>query len=327
MIIDNYKNIKQKKYSPFLKGKYDVGPGVLPLKIDFNNSDLHEKAFQIDQNIIKHLENKRRCREDNINKYYHTYQENPETIKSIIDFIIYQLTSSYPDYFQLKKDNDNSFFYSALTEETICFNQQYELISNNKYLNLFDALLSQVAEDITVFQLTANSDYLSTGHLCSASSWNPEEKVGKNFFQVHEIVPGMEIYKDNYFNLLKGLINKSPFYRFVWEFNTDKILNHSAINDISVSNPPWIEKPFDPDNPELYIRVERQAVVGFPQNNAFILIVKVFNYDMADLTIEDINGIENTVNSMSAETIDYKRFYQHKEILHYLNSLKEKLIS
>lgn len=316
---------KQKKYTPFVKGKHDTLPGLLPLHLEIKDGDLHNKLFQIDENIEKYILNKKKCREDDIYKYYQVKNEEKETIKTVIEFTINTLLEEYPEYFKLVEKDSLFEFTSNITKETIVFDKNKNLIDNNTYINLFHAIFSQVAEDIAICQIKENNDFLSTIFVCSPSSWSPEEKIGMNFFEAHEFVPGMDGYKKNYHSMVKGIINKCPFYRFVWEVNTDNILNHASKNNISISNPKWIEKPFDINNPEMFVRVERQSTVGFPEHNAFIFLIRVFYYDIKELNLEELNGLESSIKSMSKETLIYKRLYPCEDILEYINFLKKDL--
>lgn len=316
---------KQKKYTPYIKGKHDTLPGLLPLHLEIKDGDLHNKLFQIDENIKKYLNNKKLCREDDISKYYKVKNEDSKTVKDVIKFAINTLLEEYPEYFKLKKDKDIFEFTSNLTNETIIFDNDYNIIEKNTYINLFHAIFSQIPEDIAICQIKEDKDYLSSIFVCSPSSWSPDEKIGMNFFEAHEFVPGMESYKKNYLPMVKGIINKCPFYRFVWELNTDNTLNHASKNNISISNPQWIEKPFDINNPKLYVRVERQSTVGFPENNAFIFLIRVFQYDIKELNFEELTGLENSIKSMSKETLIYKRLYPCEDILKYINFLKKAL--
>ncbi len=74
--------------------------------------------------------------------------------------------------------------------------------------------------------------------------------------------------------LLNSLVNKGPFVRFAWGLATDRYLNHHPIAPEGKNTRFWEGRRFDPDNPELYLRVERQVTHGFPEIDAFMFTIR-----------------------------------------------------
>jgi hypothetical protein len=313
---------KARKYTPYTKGRYDVSAGLFPLKLDFKSTDLENYAFQIDQTIAKYLKNKQDCRQDDISKYYQRFNENEDTVKAVNKFIVQHLSESYPQYFKLISSNGINSLACLLTGQTLIFDNNYELNPGTDYLTLYDALSSQVAEDVVICQLNDDTDWLSTLHLCSPSYWCAEDKVGKNFDEVHLPTPGMEKMRKNYRPMLESVIRKGPFYRFIWEINTDTVLNHAMKDGKSLNPLYWEEKKFDPQNPELYLRVERQVIIGFPEHNAFLFTIHTYHNDINELTSEELILLKQSLLSMPPESVSYKRLAENLSgILGYINIL------
>lgn len=306
-------------YYPYLKGKYNVSPSFNLLKIDTNSVNPDNYFFQLDNNFKKYQDNKKNCRLENIDKYYQELNLPFDSLKIIIDYIITNLTNSYPNQFILKENDNLKTLNCLLTNEKIVFDDKYRLIDNFKYKSLADAIISQIQEDLAICSIDGQKDYLSLIHLCSPSYWSAQEKIGENFSETHQAVPGMEKIRGNYNPLLEAVIKKGPFFRFAWEISPDDILNHhpDKLPDT---------KKFNPELPQLYARVERQCLVGFSQINTFIFTIKTYYKNVLDLTKDQIHFLNKSLLSMPIATLKYKRIENDIEnISSYLKDIENNL--
>ncbi|MDX2304329.1 MAG: DUF3445 domain-containing protein [Microscillaceae bacterium] len=302
---------KAPKYLPFLGGKYTTAPGLRALEKAETNYD--RRVFQIDQTIKSYLENIRACRTENIHKYYHEYQLNPELIKSVNAFIIQEICRDYPDLFQLETVGSEQIFHCKLTGEVLEINTKGNLKNSDIYLSLFDALMSRIPEDMAIVQLESDRDFLSTVHVCAPSHWAPGEKIGKNFDSLHEPVPGMEKLRQNYRAMLQSIVERGAFTRFGWSVATDNRLNHHPLAQNSYGN--QLGSTIDPQNPELFVRVERQNLIGFPAHQAFIFTVRIYFYAVNDLELAEKQALHAALTSMSPESARYKGLTNKMEFL------------
>ncbi len=314
------------KYLPFLKGKYEVSPGLKPLGTDFGRGEADQQLFQIGDDVQSFLKNKQACREENIKKYYCTHRENIQTIQSVNAFIIETLARDYPTFFQIQKAESFSTLHCGLTKEKISFSKDYTLKDGQNYLSLFDALCAQVPEDMAVWQVKENTDWLATLHVCSPNYWSPREKVGKNFSDFHAPVPGLEGLRQRYFPMLQSIVEKGSFVRFSWGLTTDCRLNHHPEPPNGINEDTWQGRKFATQSPKLYVRTERQTLTGLQEDNAVLFTIRTYFTDVASLNVSELQALESAVLSMSAASLVYKGLDKSRsEVLAWLRNLCEEL--
>ena len=294
-----------KKYFPFLSGVYSTAPGLTPTHSGPTDED--RRIFQIDHSYHHYLHNKQQCRIEDIRKYYLTERLQNTTIQTINRHIADRLTQEYPAQFKLK--NNGRQFINLATGESIDFDSDLINLADTSlhYLSLFDALCSQVQEDVAVIQLTSESDYLAAIHLCSPNHWSPAEKIGRPFDTIHRPVPLMESSIANYRKILNSIVVKQyPFTRYAWGIGTDDRLNHHPITPVDQDPEQW-QGRFQPgkDIP-LFLRVERQILIGFPQINAVMFTIRTYFYNIDTLSINEKQKLLEAIQSMPMESLLYK---------------------
>jgi hypothetical protein len=272
-----------KKYLPFMSGVYTTAPGLTPL----SRSADAPKILDIDENYASYLKNKEECREENITKYHCVHEFDRATSDAVVERLTNLVSSDYPGV---------KIF-----------------LEGPKYLSAFDALCSQLQEDVAVVQMKGERDWLTAIHLCSPNHWDPRTKIGKPFNDIHVPVPGIERTVKNYQVMLKMIIDKEPFTRFAWGIATDTQLNHHP------ETPPGKDmgRRIDDENTEFFVRTERQNLIGLKSVNAFIFTIRTYFYKVSDLASEEKKALGAAVNSMSDASLEYKGML----------TLKEKLLS
>lgn len=284
------------KYLPFLNGTYSVAPGLLPIaKQEF---DWDQRIFQLDDQYEGYLDNKASCRQEDIHKYYLEENLSDSTGEAINAFILQQLLKEEPAQFDLSETGQKSVLLNLLTGEIIIwYTESQELISKN-HLSLFDALCCQVQEDLAICQLEGNLDWLAAIHLCAPNHWAAGDKVGKPFDAIHAAVPGMEKTMPHYFKMLQSIVNKGPFTRFAWGISTDTRLNHHPKPAPGNSIADWQGRSID-SAADLFIRTERQNLIGFPTENAFLFTIRTYFYPVAELDGHEKAALWSAVRTMS----------------------------
>ena len=314
----------RQKYLPFLQGKYEVSPGLKPLDTGLGQSMTDQCIFQIGEDVSFFLQNKQACREEGIGKYYHTCREDTQTIQAVNQFIIRTLVQDYPEHFQPTSEEDSWVLRCALTGEVLRFSADYRLHDEGKYYSLFDALGCQVPEDLAVWQVEDGTDWLAALHICAPNYWSPEEKIGRNFYQFHAPVPGLEGLRERYFPMLQTIIRKGSFVRFTWGLTTDRRLNHHPEPPQNVGKTYWQGRSFDLQHPELYVRAERQTLTGLREVNAVLFTIRTYFTDVASLTHEELHALASAIRSMSPASLAYKGLDRRKdEILDWLKGLRK----
>lgn len=291
------------RYLPFLKGIYSTAPGLSAL--DKAELEKDRLVFQIDDQYQEYLSNKREARNEDIHKYYCKERLLENTIVSVNKYMVSQLLKEYPHYFILESVKEEYTFINKLTEKCISWNEDWITAGSMPYLSLFDALCSQVQEDVAICQLDGDKDWVSALHLCAPNHWAASDKVGHTFQSIHEIVPGMEPMMPRYFNMLQSIVQKGPFTRFACGISSDIRLNHHPEAPKGINQNEWEGRAFE-DSANLYVRVERQNLIGFPETNAFLFTIRTFFYKLTSLNDDEGSALLAALESMSPESAAYK---------------------
>lgn len=309
------------RYFPLEKGVYEVAPNLRTFGSDFGNGALEHKIFQFDRAFRLFRQSKLECRAERLSKYYREVEHSPAVAKSIARLIIDRLLTESPELFEYKRASSGSFYLRCkLTRETLYFDTDLRLMRvetesgrvHPPYLNAFDALAMQVQEDLNVLTLDPASgrDWLSAVHVCSPSTWRPEEKVGQSFIGVHSPVPQAEAMLRASRGIVNAMVHKGPYVRFVWGLTTNPQPNHHPDPPVGVSYEQWRGKPLTSvsEGTKPYMWVERQVVWGCPEANASLFTIRFSCIDLAEIKAnpEEKALFKATLLSMSPEVREYK---------------------
>lgn len=281
------------RYAPFETGKYDMSPGLSHFQL--NPHHPRQRLIQLDRQYPHYRANKLHIQAEAPAAHGGTAMFLPETQRQVNQALITQLCVAYPDYFHCASGR----LTCALSGDVLDFSAHYELLPHPRYATLFEALAAQIQEDVAVWQLQGERDWLAALQVCAPNGWAPAEKLGLSFDQVHAPVPGMERQRAHVLPLLKGLIQKPSFVRFIWDLRTCPALNHHP----AVASLP----PFQPENPTLYARVERQILYGLPGCDAVLFMIRTYIYPVDTLSRSDWQGLDQALATMSPEVLAYKR--------------------
>lgn len=191
--------------------------------------------------------------------------------------------------------------YTKEIEETICdfISQQTGCVGN------FDELALQLKEDLVVHRFEKDKDWVCMSHVCFPSNWFPEKQIGKSFFEIHQPVPLMRL--DNSDKLVQAMIHSSPYERSVWTVIFERCIN---------GHPIYPKKDFDSKNPEIFIRWERQVIIGFPQIESALFTIGQNIIEEDDI---DKKALYLSLKNMKTEHIKYKGLEKsYEDLLTYL---------
>ena len=297
-------------YFPPASGKYEVKPGLLPLGTDFGNGAADSLVFQFDAQFAEYRRVKQAARAERLSKYYRTRDFAPEIAGTVCRFIARRLANEHPGLFVLEGHDAELILRCGLTGETLRFDPEMRHVvggdADLPYVDPFDALAAQVQEDLAVVRRVGNKDWACAIHLCFPYRWTVEEKIGLDFVTMHLPVPGMETFRKP--GMVTNMIMFGPFTRFVWELCTDDRLNHHREPPPRIDPESWRDRPFDQQHPRLFLRVEREVLWGFPEQEAALLAVRISFRDGEEIR-KDVKLREPlcaTIESMSPETLRYK---------------------
>lgn len=289
------------RYLPFLSGIYTTAPGL----VSTTRAEGYDALiFQIDELYSLYLDNKRDCRQENIHKYYCEAKLQPETMRSVNQYLVKQLVQEHPKQFKVYYTNRQ--FINTATREEFLWHEDWLNLNGNAYESLFDALCCQVQEDIAVVQLSNDEDWIAAVHLCSPNHWAPGEKIGRPFSTAHAPVPGMEKTLQHYRKMLDSVIHaNTPFTRFAWGIATDTRLNHHPMAPPDKDHSNWQGRTHHKNN-GWFIRTERQNLVGLADVNAFLFTIRTYFYRVDELNQQERNLLLKALQSMSPEALAYK---------------------
>jgi hypothetical protein len=303
----------QNCYFPLQKGRYEVTPGLHVLGTDFGNGPEDTLIFQIDANFSCYREEKITARKERLEKYYCIEALAPTKKSYIARFIMHRLCQEHPTLFRYQLQNNQHCLSCQLTGETLIFDPDFVLLrplpDSNGYVDCLDGLAMQVQEDFALVEITNKGhDRITALHLCFPNHWAAEDKIGQSFLSSHASVPGMAKINQRADLLLNNLLHRGPFVRFAWGVATDNRLNHHPVAPKYANNDQWQGRRFTPTYPELYLRVERQVIQGFPAIDSLLFTIRTYFYDIATLkqSPEKRRALLSALQSMSPETLRYK---------------------
>lgn len=287
---------------------YEVVAGLRALGTDFGNGAADERVFQIDRDFSSYRKNKLQCRAERLGKYYATADYSPDVERAVTRFLVSRLTCEYPQLFSLDKQADGvSALRCVLTSEELIFDREMRLVGVRgaedvddggddeeddvavvpPYASAFDALCSQVQEDVAVVSRAQDgTDHLSAIHLCSPSHWAAEDKIGKDFRFLHQPVPGIERVNQTSAALVDAMIKRGPYVRFAWGIAADERLNHHpSLPSAGLTSDERCGQIFQSEQTDapFVLRVERQVLCGLPEANAAIFTIRVYFVSGAEI--------------------------------------------
>ena len=307
------------QYFPVSSNPFEFKTGLRVIKPDDNSEN---KIFQFDTEWQKYRHAKMAARAERLDKYVNRHQLSPAAESRTILYVLNQLTREHPEHFELTYSQNNARLDCYLSEEQLHFDQSLQLINNNKYQNTLDALCCQMQEDIAIVELCEQRDFIGYLRLCLPNHWAAEDKIGQTFIDAHLPVPEMDKIIQRAPRLIETLIHKGPFERFTWGIATDKRLNHHPIAPDGIEQAEWQGRKFNPDKPELNLRIEGQTTTGLPEVCAFIFTFRTYHRMVKDLPRDELTALKHAILTMPGAVKAYKGVHrQSDEICGYLDRL------
>lgn len=140
-------------------------------------------------------------------------------------------------------------------------------------LGLADAIAMRVQEDFVVMRAGLGAELL---HVCFPSHWDPGSHAGSPLAALHAPVPHGERLLGASDNLLRAMIEKGPFLRWVWSVNAAGTLSqHPDEPRPHVGPGPLVDR--------LWFRVERQTTLPLPDLQRSVFTIRIFQAPLADV--------------------------------------------
>jgi len=301
--------LPQNTYFPLARGRYDISPGLRRLGTDFGQGKTDHHIFQFDDRFHDYRKVKLSGQREDPDKYHVQHGFTPALRSAVTGFLVDRLCREAPEWFSCTRTRNGCRLECRLSEEVLIFDPDFALGetqgTTREYRDGFDALALQLQEDLAVLRLDERGrDLVCALHLSFPNFWSAADKIGKSFVAIHEPVPGMDSVNRHAPQLVDAMIHKGPFVRFAWGITTDDQLDHHPENGSS----PATGRSFDPDRPELWLRVERQVMTGLPGQQAALFTIRTYLYPVADLIRDPARrrALLSALRSLSPDTLTYK---------------------
>jgi len=245
---------------------------------------------------------------------YHVYKNGYSTLpnlKKIKEEDVFEKNNYDEKLLQLEKkeslENQKYFFEHNVDPEiyNICsdFILKYHPgpLKNKNYLDI----VKEANEDFLIHRIEGDKDYLCSAHVCFASHWLPEAKIGLSFEEIHKPVP---MNLKNSKKLIRAAVYGGIFERFVWSVVYENKYNF---------HPRFIDKKFDINDPSVLIKVERQVTIGFPKKHFCLFVLRQYLIQESEI---DKKSLIKAIEEMNDEQKEYKGLKDCKELLNYLKN-------
>jgi hypothetical protein len=319
-------------YFPLSAGRFTVVPGFTPLTTPFGNGEADTRLFQIDRNYAQFRANVVTAREERFDKYVCFDADFDTVAPEVCALILNRLLIEYPEYFQLQGENARERVLSCqLTGEELWFDPDMRLtnvagnnLASPPYRNAFDALVSQVPEDVAVVALPAGKPDANVAlHITAPSHWAPGEKIGVSFLRTHDPVPHFERIAAASTALLETILIRPPVVRFNWGVEFTDRLNLHPEPPPGMDSGEWKRRHFSASGERsLYLRIERQVLWSVGGARALLFAIRVYVRPVATLTASERSALHRTLLSMSEDSRLYKGLPPETfaETVHYLST-------
>lgn len=265
-------SIEPAHYFPFATGKYEVKPGLSRFGKDFGNGKRDQELFQRDRLANQYLDEKRAARGRGLGRCYVHHDFEP--VHDIVcDFIEARLKYEHPRLMSS----------AGLTG-----------------IDRFDSLAMLVQEDLCVVRVEENRNWLAAAHLCLANGWSPAEKVGHDFFTIHTPVAHIESINAAAAEHAQMMVRAvDGLVRFAWGIQFHDELDKHPDRAEELAPRESVERAF--------VRVERQTIWGLPTVRASLFTIRTYLYACDSLEPELKQALAKAIESMSPQTLAYKR--------------------
>lgn len=259
------------RYTPWMKGIYEVTPNLKPLGFDFGNGEADHKVFQIDSDRDRYRQSKREALSERPSKYIQRHNLNPGVEIAVLEWFGQRLSIEYPDRFGVQTGARGRMLCGEGGKIPLDPSLRSRS-GKNLAIPPLERLALAIQEDFCVASVEEGRNWNSYIHLCSPAHWAAEDKIGRSFYEAHKPVPGFDRVNQASSLMIETLINKGPYVRFVWGVESDCRLNHHPDPPPGWSPQAWWGRDFAKG--KFWVRTERQVLWGLPHVNALLFTIR-----------------------------------------------------
>lgn len=178
-------------------------------------------------------------------------------------------------------------------------------VNDVRTVDMFDRIAMNCAEDIVIMQLENGIPIAKLLHIHHPNGWSANGWVGKDFAEIHEDV------KHRNEKQVLPQANKMAAHFCKTGGKFERVGAISFRGDCHLNRHPELPSPinwdedYKPETSPLYMRFERQTIIGMPEIDAFMFTIKTYFCDVfkPERREQMINAFENV------HTDAYARWY------------------
>ncbi len=170
--------------------------------------------------------------------------------------------------------------------------------AGNDFAGAYARVAAAVQEDFAVIARGAHDvgDAIAL-NVCFPSGWRPERLVGQSFAGIHTPVPDFVKKPAAAESMVRAMIERGPYVRFVWTVSADDHLDH---------HPEFGRRdPWGPDSVG-FLRVERQSTFPFPDVGGSLFLIRTLVRPFSALSDVERQTLRAAVVAMPDEIAAYK---------------------
>lgn len=318
------------------KGKIPNSPLIdrfpFPFKGDFyrysNNSEplVSGNVTDITPEYFEEIELKKQILVNRKKSAFQSFSHSFEAQWEILEMIMHEMVSEYPNYFSLSKDGDNWIFRNHLLGEEQSFT--FGNLSSLPYEPL-DFIGRHVQEDLIYLGQRDGELYMDAGSLCFPANWSIAFDLGMKFLEIHSPVPH-SFSRSGLAEKVRSFILRmeagNSWTRFNWTLTIEPILD-TAPETFDEWGPKKDNVTADNAGQLVYLRVEDQRLFRLPRSNGILFGIHTHLISLDEMSENQqwTKQFYNVLTDIQDDIAEYKGFISYKDkILKYLeNKIEE----
>lgn len=171
-------------------------------------------------------------------------------------------------------------------------------------LSAYDLRLRDLQEDAAViYRDPSGHERAILVSVYFPSGWRPETILGASFASIHAPVPDFADHPKAAVSMVRAMIERGPYLRFVWTVCADDELDHHPEHG---RRTPWSAATGG------FLRVERQLTIPFPEVDASLFLIRTYLYPFASLDGAQRSILARAVAAMPTTIRRYKGLEGHE---------------
>lgn len=144
-------------------------------------------------------------------------------------------------------------------------------------------------------------------HVLFPSSWRPSDKIGRDFADIHRPVVHSEKLLRAAPNVMKAMLERGPFERYVW----------LMVVGADLSQHPDLKKPdLEPIIQNTFLRFERQTTLALPTLERALFTIRVTMQPLLEIhhNPEKRQKLARVLRSMDRAALEYRGYANHRDV-------------